>query len=83
MLLCSGKKVILMCFFKHDIICVCAKFEVSLTPATGFLPSDDTFLKNIQKNIFPVKTEILKFGTKLSENWAFTFKNFGLPNFNG
>ena len=84
------KKVILMCFFKHDIICVCAKFEVSPTPTTGFLASDDTFLTNIQKKIFfpqilqsslPVKTEILKFGTKLSEKWAFTFQNFGPPQF--
>ena len=84
MLLGSGKKVILTCFFKHDTICVYAKFEVCLTPATGFLASDDTFLTNVQKKNFPqilqsslpVQTEILKFGTKLSENWAFTFPNF-------
>ena len=55
MLLCSGKKVILTCFFKHNIICVCAKFEVCLTPATGFLALDDTFWTNIQKKYFSLK----------------------------
>ena len=55
MLCCSGKKVILTCFFKHDIICVYAKFEVCLTPATGFLASDDTFLTNIKKKDFSLK----------------------------
>ena len=49
------KKVILTCFFKHNVICVCVKFEVSPTPTTGFLASDDTFLTNIQKKYFSLK----------------------------
>ena len=38
MLLAPEKKVILRFFSQHKKICLCAKFEVSPTPSTGFLP---------------------------------------------
>ena len=65
MLLCSGKKVILTCFFKHDTICVYAKFEVCLTSATGFLALDDTFLTNIRKKHFSLKFYRVLYQSKL------------------
>ena len=77
MLLGSGKNVILTCFFKHDKICVYAKFEVCLTPATGFLASDDAFLTNIKKKYFSLKfcrviyQSKLKF-KNLEQNWMKT-----------
>ena len=50
---CSAQaKKLFWRFFKHDTICVYAKFEVWLTPGTGFLASDDTFLTNIKKFYF-------------------------------
>ena len=47
MLLAPEKKVILEFFFEHKLICLCPKFEVSPTPATGFLPITALFWTNI------------------------------------
>ena len=47
MLLAPEKKVILGCFFQPEVICLCAKFQASLTSATCFLPKDVTFLTNM------------------------------------
>ena len=52
MFLASVKQVILRVFSRHDVICLCAEFEVSQTPGTGCLAIDMTFLTNIPGNHF-------------------------------
>jgi len=77
MMLAPVKKVILRFFPQLDVICLCAKFEVSLTPATGFLPIDATFFGKYVMRIFflqylnscpPARTGIIRFGSKLTKN---------------
>ena len=46
MFLAPEKKVILGCFFQPEVICLCAKFQASLTSATCFLPKDITLFTN-------------------------------------
>ena len=47
MFLAPEKKVILGCFFQLEVICLCAKFQVSLASGTRFLPKYVTFLTNM------------------------------------
>ena len=84
------KKVILRFFPQLDVICLCAKFEVSLTPATGFLPIDATFLANMwckyfSFNIWTVAHQLELELSDLDQNWPKTrhllFKTFDISNF--
>ena len=47
MFLAPEKKVILGCFFHLEVICLCAKFQVSPASGTRFLPKYVTFLTNM------------------------------------
>ena len=46
------KKIILRCFSKHKMIYLCAEFQLSQTPSTGFLPIDIPFFANIVLEYF-------------------------------
>ena len=90
MMLAPVKKVILRFFPQLDVICLCAKFEVSLTPATGFLPIDATFLANMwckyfSFNIWTVAHQLELELSDLDQNWPKTrhllFKTFDISNF--
>ena len=52
MLGASGKQVILRFFSRHEVIYLCAKFQVGLTPPSGFLATGDTFLTNMRQKYF-------------------------------
>ena len=39
-------------FSEHNVMCFYTKFEVSLTPTSGFLATDDTFWQACEENIF-------------------------------
>ena len=52
MMSAPDKKIILGCFFQHKVIYLCAKFQLYLTPSTGFLPIDITFFGNIGLEYF-------------------------------
>ena len=46
------EKIILRCFSKHKMIYLCAEFQLSQTPSTGFLPIDIPFFANIVLEYF-------------------------------
>ena len=52
MMLTPEKKIILRFFFWHKLIYLCAKFQLSQTPATGFLPINITSFANIGLEYF-------------------------------
>ena len=52
MLGASDKQVILTFFSRHDIIWLCAKFQVYLTPPSGFLATGNIFSTNMQRKYF-------------------------------
>ena len=52
MLGASDKQVILRFFSRHEVICLCAKFQVYLTPPSGFLATGNTFFTNMRRNYF-------------------------------
>ena len=52
MLLAPDKKVILRFFSQHKKICLCAKFEVSPTPSTGFFANNCLILDKYVMGIF-------------------------------
>ena len=88
MFLAPEKKVILGCFFQLEVICLCAKFQVSLASGTRFLPKICHIFDKYVIAIFflkfvyifsPLRTEIFRFGSKLSQKYAFTFQNFLIP----
>ena len=71
------KKIILRCFFKHKLIYLCAEFQLSQTPSTGFLPIDIPFFANIVLEYFFNKFLRVFHLSKLElsdsdENWAKT-----------
>ena len=77
MLLAPEKKVILRFFSQHKKICLCAKFEVSPTPSTGFFANNclvldkyvmGIFFLQILSSFWPVSAGIIIFWSKLSKN---------------
>ena len=71
------KKIILRCFFKHTVIYLCAKFQVSMIPSTGFLPTNTTFFTNIWweyvfLNLLRVFDQPEVEFSKSGQNWANT-----------
>ena len=77
MLLAPVKKLFSDVFSRHEVIYLCAEFEVSLTPATVFLPIDTTFFTNILWEYFSLNLlrvfhqPEVKF-SKSGLNWANT-----------
>ena len=77
MMLAPEKKIILRCFFEHKLIYLCAKFQLSQTPATVFLPIGITFFANIgleyfSNNILRVFHQSQLELPDLDQNWART-----------
>ena len=71
------KKVILRFFSRHEVIYLWVKFQVSLTPSTGFLPANTTFFTNIWReyffpNILRVFDQPEVEFSKSGQNWANT-----------
>ena len=71
------KKFILRFFSRHEVICLCAKFQVYLTPPSGFLPIDTPFLANIwwkyfSFNIWTVFYQSELEFSDLDQKWAKT-----------
>ena len=73
----SGKQVILTFFSRHDIIWLCATFQVYLTPPSGFWAAGNTFFTNMGRKYFSLniltvgdlpEVEFLNF----DQNWANT-----------
>ena len=52
MLGASDKQVILRFFSQHEVICLCAQFQVYLTPPSGFLATGNTFFTNMRRKYF-------------------------------
>ena len=74
---CTWEKIVLRCFLEHKLIYLCAKFQLSQTPATGFLPIDITFFANIgleyfSNNFLRVFHQSQLELPDLDQNWAKT-----------
>ena len=88
---CTVKKIILRCFFTTDLLCLHEKFQVSQSSPSRFWLKNAIFYHICGENIFPAKClqfytsqkKLIRFGSKLSKNYAITFKKISTPNCNG